>query len=465
METSSRPLEEPIWLFKEKIDEHPAAEAPLMKRDFTRVNFGWWGFWAPTDKIRGKSTIGVQPDMWEYGTSKAAAWDSPISIQMRLDSLDAHPRSSDIMEVMRRWEDVRKRGLLTPEQKEQLKDLEVEHTLLLVGRSAAKTAETAEAAAEIKAETSPEDVPEEVVDIHSAKVETAGAASHLVCGKTELVVLGALVRVTEHGIGLGRLLEVLFGGLFLRVRAVYPAVRVPFEGQFPVRRLDFIGRCLLVHPQDLIVVSLCHNLCAYNHFSIADNLSAQGISGLHHVYHLSLHVLRGGREGGYGLVLFRIEIFPLGIYTLQALPLEESIEFAENHFRAGLGRLAVRALLQSGKGNLAVVQDGEKALDYIGRCRTHQGQLFLCRTAAERVKFCHEAQVVGLCIRLFLLNLFQLLVQALYPGFQSGQFLIIGHFRFIVFLLFCHNPIELPAAFLQNACQPACTDRMAVQQS
>ena len=117
--------------FKEKIDEHPAAEAPLMKRDFTRVNFGWWGFWAPTDKIRGKSTIGVQPDMWEYGTSKAAAWDSPISIQMRLDSLDAHPRSSDIMEVMRRWEDVRARKWLTPEMKASLRVPGREHHLYL----------------------------------------------------------------------------------------------------------------------------------------------------------------------------------------------------------------------------------------------------------------------------------------------------------------------------------------------
>ena len=117
--------------FKAKIDEYPAAEAPLMRQDFTRVNFGWWGFWAPSAKIRGKSTCGVQPDMWEYGTSKAAAWDSPISIQMRLDSLDAHPRSSDIMEVMRRWEDVRARRWLTPEMKASLRVPGREHHLYL----------------------------------------------------------------------------------------------------------------------------------------------------------------------------------------------------------------------------------------------------------------------------------------------------------------------------------------------
>ncbi len=32
--------------FKEKIREFPAEEAPRMQRDFTRLNFGWWGFWS-----------------------------------------------------------------------------------------------------------------------------------------------------------------------------------------------------------------------------------------------------------------------------------------------------------------------------------------------------------------------------------------------------------------------------------
>ena len=117
--------------FKAKIDEYPAAEAPLMQRDFTRVNFGWWGFWAPTSRIRGNPTIGVQPDMWEYGTSKAAAWDSPVSVQMRLGVLKEHPRTPDILEVMRRWEDVRARNWLTPAMKASLRVPGREHHLYL----------------------------------------------------------------------------------------------------------------------------------------------------------------------------------------------------------------------------------------------------------------------------------------------------------------------------------------------
>jgi hypothetical protein len=108
--------------FKAKIDEYPAAEAPLMKRDFSRVNFGWWGFWYPGCQIRKNVTrTGVQSDMWEYGTSKAAAWDCPVSVQMSIGKLEAHPRTDDILEVMRRWEDVRARDWLTQAQKEALR--------------------------------------------------------------------------------------------------------------------------------------------------------------------------------------------------------------------------------------------------------------------------------------------------------------------------------------------------------
>ncbi|MBO5751648.1 MAG: hypothetical protein J6R80_04520, partial [Kiritimatiellae bacterium] len=118
--------------FKVKIDEYPAAEAPLMKRDFSRVNFGWWGFWNPGCAIRENITkTGVQSDMWEYGTSKAASWDAPVSVQMAIPELEAHPRTDDILEVMRRWEDVRERNILTQAQKEALRVLGKEFHLYL----------------------------------------------------------------------------------------------------------------------------------------------------------------------------------------------------------------------------------------------------------------------------------------------------------------------------------------------
>jgi hypothetical protein len=77
------------------------------------------------------TTIGTQYDMWEFGTSRAAAWDCPATIQFGLQAIEKHPRMDDLFEVMRRWEDVRVRKWLTPEQKEMLKSPDREHHLYM----------------------------------------------------------------------------------------------------------------------------------------------------------------------------------------------------------------------------------------------------------------------------------------------------------------------------------------------
>jgi hypothetical protein len=105
---------------------YPAAEIPRVSKDFTSINFGWIGYWAPS-----KETIGTQPDMLEYVTSRAAAWDCPIALVGDLAAMDTHPRTADNLEVIRRWEDVRALAWLTQEQKMALRNLEQEYTLLL----------------------------------------------------------------------------------------------------------------------------------------------------------------------------------------------------------------------------------------------------------------------------------------------------------------------------------------------
>ncbi|MDD4623577.1 MAG: hypothetical protein PHG71_10120, partial [Kiritimatiellae bacterium] len=70
-----------------------------------------------------------QLDMWEFGTSKAAAWDCPATIQFSLPAIEKHPRMADLLEVMRRWEDVRAKKWLTAEQRVALKDAEREFHL------------------------------------------------------------------------------------------------------------------------------------------------------------------------------------------------------------------------------------------------------------------------------------------------------------------------------------------------
>ncbi len=110
----------PPEVFKAKIAQFPADEAPKMAMDFTRLNFGWWNCVAET-----------QPDMYEYGTSRAAAWNCPVTLMSNFEIFEKNPRSEDLFEVLYRWEDVRKRNLLTDEQKNELKNTDKEHILLL----------------------------------------------------------------------------------------------------------------------------------------------------------------------------------------------------------------------------------------------------------------------------------------------------------------------------------------------
>lgn len=120
--------------FKPMIVKWPQHEAPIMRRNFSRLNFGWWGLRQPKSKLRdGRISVGTQPDMWEFGTSRAAAWDCPATLQVHEPTYRKHPRIDDLMEVMRRWEDVRAKNWLTPAQKEALKSQTQEHHLYLNG--------------------------------------------------------------------------------------------------------------------------------------------------------------------------------------------------------------------------------------------------------------------------------------------------------------------------------------------
>ncbi len=110
----------PTDIFKNMIDRYPLHEAPQMQKDHTRLNFGWWKIFPDT-----------QPDTFEYGTSHAAGFDCPVTVMSDPSLFDKLARTDDILEVMRRWEDVRAENLLTAEQKAQLRTPKKEHILLL----------------------------------------------------------------------------------------------------------------------------------------------------------------------------------------------------------------------------------------------------------------------------------------------------------------------------------------------
>lgn len=116
----------PPEVIKEATRKHPIAEIKLVSNDFTSVDFGWIGYVSPSEK-----TIGMQPDMLEYVTSRAAGWNSIISLIGKLDQLKSHARTDDNLEVIRRWEEARVTNFLTSEQKKDLRDEYQEHILLI----------------------------------------------------------------------------------------------------------------------------------------------------------------------------------------------------------------------------------------------------------------------------------------------------------------------------------------------
>ncbi|MBQ8880530.1 MAG: hypothetical protein IJY69_06805 [Clostridia bacterium] len=107
----------PSETFKKQIMEFPFIEALQMCDDFTRVNFGWWDYFPQTE-----------PDIYEFGTSRAASFDCPITMIANLPVLRSNPRTKDNLEVLRRWEEYRQ--VLTDKEKLMLRSPDTEHTLL-----------------------------------------------------------------------------------------------------------------------------------------------------------------------------------------------------------------------------------------------------------------------------------------------------------------------------------------------
>ncbi|HWA87298.1 MAG TPA: hypothetical protein VG710_13805, partial [Opitutus sp.] len=111
---------------KSLVRQRRIPEIEELQRNFTRDNFGWVRFRPP-----GEHTIGLQPDMIEFVASRGAGWGCALSIKGSLEEYAANPRLADDLEVIRRWEDARISGWLTPAQQQELKNPNQEHTLLV----------------------------------------------------------------------------------------------------------------------------------------------------------------------------------------------------------------------------------------------------------------------------------------------------------------------------------------------
>lgn len=111
-------------VIRQATQKYPMAEAKYIAQDFTSINFGWNDYLAPTE-----TSVGMQPDMYEYICSRGAAWDCPIALMGKLDQLDTHPRTNDNLEVIRNWEEARIQNFFSEKQKEELKKQDQEHIL------------------------------------------------------------------------------------------------------------------------------------------------------------------------------------------------------------------------------------------------------------------------------------------------------------------------------------------------
>ena len=115
----------PPKYIREATIKYPIPAAEYMADNFTSINFGWNDYLAP-DSL----SDGMQPDMYEYICSRAAAWNCPIALMGKLDQLNNHPRTADNLAVMKTWEEARAAGFFTEEHRKKLKNVEQEHILI-----------------------------------------------------------------------------------------------------------------------------------------------------------------------------------------------------------------------------------------------------------------------------------------------------------------------------------------------
>lgn len=112
-------------LFMTNIVRFPVAQAPISWQDMTRVNFGWWKFFAEgrPDWWNAKST-GTKPEHWQFACSQCLAWDCPATVLVDLADVEADRANAEAcFEVMRRWGEARERKLLSQAQKEAMKNV------------------------------------------------------------------------------------------------------------------------------------------------------------------------------------------------------------------------------------------------------------------------------------------------------------------------------------------------------
>ena len=103
------------------------------EQDMIPGELGWFGIGPKSGNYDG-----LQFDEIEYLMCKSLAYNAPISLQTSFSRMEAHPLTPDILEIVRRYEEIRLAGLVLPATLGQLKQQGKDFVMLPVALQASK---------------------------------------------------------------------------------------------------------------------------------------------------------------------------------------------------------------------------------------------------------------------------------------------------------------------------------------
>ena len=169
-----------------------------------------------------------------------------------------------------------------------------------------------------------------------ANVDGSKPPCALTPGVAEAIVGRALLRIREHRVGLGGLLELLLG-----VLAALIAVGMVLERQLAVRGLQLRVRCATLDAEDFVVIALASRR-RHLHHRRSKQAFAQPVAAAELLDDLALPVVGAG-FGGDGLVQVRVERRAGRFDRRHAAPREQLEQLLVNQLDAapvGLGAFA-----------------------------------------------------------------------------------------------------------------------------
>lgn len=114
------------------VKEHIDRSVAYMKsvgEDMMPGELGWFGLWP-----KGRDTNGLQLDEIEYLMCKSLAYDAPISLQTSFQQMEAHVLTPEILNIVRRYEELRMSRAVPPEVRRQLEAPQKDFALIQQGK-------------------------------------------------------------------------------------------------------------------------------------------------------------------------------------------------------------------------------------------------------------------------------------------------------------------------------------------